>query len=82
MRIIDPRSCLRDLAAGRRAPLAALSRMLDKPDRYLSDFVRLGRPAALDDGDRRALAQFFGVSEVELGGDDARWIERRARKAA
>lgn len=82
MRIIDPRSRLRDLADSRRLSLAAVSRMLDRPDRYLSDFVRLGRPAALEDRDRRALAQFFGVSEVELGGDDARWIERRARRAA
>ena len=82
MRVFDPRSRLRELAAARRVSLAALSRMLNRPERYLSDFARLGRPAALEDDDRRVLAAFFDIPEMELGGDAPRWIERRQRRAA
>lgn len=69
MRIIDPRSRLHELATGRRVSLAALARMLDKPDHYFQRFVRMGIPAALENEDRRFLALFFGVSQMELGGD-------------
>lgn len=82
MKVFDPRTRLRQLAAERRVSLAGLSRMLDRPERYLSNFARRRRPTALDARDRRILALFFGVNEVELGGDAPHWAERRASRAA
>ncbi len=82
MRVLDPRTRLRELAAARNVSLAGLSRMLDRPERYLSNFARRRRLTALDPRDRRILALFFGVSEMELGGDAPHWPERRARRAA
>ncbi|OJU22722.1 MAG: hypothetical protein BGN95_03910 [Sphingomonas sp. 66-10] len=82
MRVFDPRTRLRELAAARRVTLAGLSRMLDRPERYLSNFARRRRLAPLDAHDRRMLALFFGVSEMELGGDAPHWPERRSRRAA
>jgi phage repressor protein C with HTH and peptisase S24 domain len=34
----------------------------------LQQFIRKGSPRKLEEGDRRKLAQFFGVAESELGG--------------
>ena len=55
-----------ELAAGERAGLAALSRMIGRPDHFLSRFVREGHPAALRDDDRLRLARFFGVDDGVL----------------
>lgn len=82
MRIIDPHARLRELAAGRGVHLTELSRMIDRPARYLGDLARRSPPAPIEDDDRATLAVFFGVSEMELGGDAPHWSERRARRAA
>ncbi len=47
--------------------LAALSRMLGRNGTYLQQFITKGSPRKLEEEDRRKLAQFFGVSEAELG---------------
>lgn len=61
------RTRLLDLAASRRVSLAQLSRLIGKNASYLQQFVRKGSPRKLEENDRAALAQFFGVAEAELG---------------
>ena len=69
MEIPDPRMRLRDLAAGRGDSLAALSAMLGRNAAYLQQFVMRGSPRILAAADRRRLADYFGVDEVELGAE-------------
>lgn len=64
---IDPRGRLTALAAARGDSLAALSAMLGRNAAYLQQFVARGSPRRLADDDRRRLADYFGVDEVELG---------------
>jgi phage repressor protein C with HTH and peptisase S24 domain len=64
----DVRSRLTVLAAQRGASLAQLSALIDRNSSYLQQFVRKGSPRKLEEGDRRRLAEFFGVTESELGG--------------
>ncbi len=66
----DPRTRLLDLAAARGVSLSALSDMIGRNSTYLQQFIRKGSPRKLEEGDRRKLAQFFGVSEQELGGTE------------
>ncbi len=64
----DPsRIRLLELAQERGASLAALSEMIGRNSSYLQQFIRKGSPRRLEERDRRTLAQFFGVSESELG---------------
>ena len=63
------RARLVELAEARRTSLASLSAMLGRNPSYLQQFVRKGSPRKLEEADRRRLAEFFGVSEVELGAD-------------
>lgn len=63
----DPRGRLLDLAAGRGVSLAQLSALIGRNASYLQQFVRKGSPRKLEEGDRRTLAQFFGVDESALG---------------
>jgi phage repressor protein C with HTH and peptisase S24 domain len=63
----DPRGRLLDLAAGRGVSLAQLSALIGRNASYLQQFVRKGSPRKLEEGDRRTLAQFFGVDESGLG---------------
>ena len=56
------------LAAARGVSLAALSALIGRNTTYLQQFVRKGSPRKLEENDRRTLAQFFGVAEIELGG--------------
>ena len=42
--------------------------MLGRNDAYLQQFVHRGSPRMLAEGDRRQLAEFFGVPETRLGG--------------
>ena len=67
METIDPRGRLTALAAARGDSLAALSAMLGRNAAYLQQFVARGSPRRLADDDRRRLADYFGVDEVELG---------------
>ena len=64
----DPRSRLMELVAEHGASLSGLSAFIGRNGTYLQQFVRKGSPRKLEEGDRRTLAQFFGVPEVELGG--------------
>ena len=79
---MDPRERLSDLARERGSSLAALSRMLGRNGTYLQQFITKGSPRKLEEEDRRKLAQFFGVSETELGASEelsyetqGEWIE-------
>ena len=65
----EDRARLVELAERTRTSLAALSSMLGRNPSYLQQFVRKGSPRRLEEQDRRRLADFFGVSEVELGAD-------------
>ncbi len=63
------RARLVELAEAGRTSLASLSAMLGRNPSYLQQFVRKGSPRKLEEADRRKLAEFFSVSEVELGAD-------------
>jgi transcriptional regulator with XRE-family HTH domain len=73
MIVRDPRARLRELAIQRKTSLGDLAVAIGRPRRYLTRFVREGRPERLSAGDLDQLSRFFGVSPVELGGDDPRW---------
>ncbi|MDY7098541.1 MAG: S24 family peptidase [Pseudomonadota bacterium] len=61
-----PRSRLLALAQERGKSLSGLSEMLGRNPSYLQQFIRKGSPRKLEEGDRKALAVFFGVPEQEL----------------
>ena len=65
----EDRARLVELPERNRTSLAALSSMLGRNPSYLQQFVRKGSPRRLEEQDRHRLAEFFGVSEVELGAD-------------
>jgi phage repressor protein C with HTH and peptisase S24 domain len=65
---MDTRERLADLARAQGSSLAALSRMIGRNSTYLQQYISKGSPRKLEEGDRRKLAQFFGVSESDLGG--------------
>ena len=67
--ISEDRARLVQLADENRTSLSALSSMLGRNPSYLQQFVRKGSPRRLEEKDRRRLAEFFGVNEVELGAD-------------
>ncbi len=62
------RARLVELAQENRTSLASLSAMIGRNSSYLQQYVRKGSPRKLEEGDRRRLAEFFGVAENELGG--------------
>lgn len=64
----DPRSRLLALAEEMGVSLSRLSALIGRNSSYLQQFIRKGSPKKLEEGDRRTLAEFFGVSESELGG--------------
>jgi repressor LexA len=68
----EARLRLKALAAARGDSLAALSAMLGRNAAYLQQFVVRGSPRRLAPDDRRRLADYFGVDEVELGADAGR----------
>jgi phage repressor protein C with HTH and peptisase S24 domain len=59
---------LLELAAAQGTSLSALSGLLGRNSSYLQQFIRKRSPRKLEENDRRTLARFFGVDEVELGG--------------
>lgn len=67
MATIDPRERLLQLATAQGAKLARLSEMIGRNPTYLQQFIRKGSPRKLEERDRRALAEYFGVPEWELG---------------
>ncbi|WP_343528901.1 S24 family peptidase [Sphingomonas sp.] len=78
------RTALQALAERAGVSLAALSRMLGRNDAYLQQFVHRGSPRMLAEGDRRQLAEFFGVPETTLGasGEAGPMLVRRLAVAA
>jgi hypothetical protein len=70
MSAADPRARLMELVSAQGVSLAGLSALIGRNPSYLQQFVRKGSPRKLEEGDRRALARFFGVAEAELGGAD------------
>lgn len=74
----DVRRTLEALIAARGLSFAGVSQLLGKNPAYVQQFLRRGSPKKLDERDRRLLAQFFGVSEQQLGApDDAMPAPRR-----
>lgn len=71
----DPREALRAVVARGNDSLAALSRMIGKSDGYLGRFLNDGVPVALAADDHRRLAEYFGLTERELGIRDL-WCAR------
>ena len=63
----DPRARLLELSGERGVSLTQLSVMIGRNSTYLQQFVRKGSPRKLEEVDRRTLARFLGVDEVELG---------------
>ncbi len=66
----DPRRRLHELARRQGVSLAGLSEMIGRNSSYLQQFIRKGSPRKLEEDDRRKLAQFFAVAELELGGGE------------
>lgn len=64
----DPRTALEALIRDRGEDYASLSRLIDRNAAYIQQFIKRGVPRKLDEGDRRTLARYFGVSEQFLGG--------------
>ncbi|MBV7266620.1 S24 family peptidase [Erythrobacter ani] len=63
------RKRLLELSRDRNVSLSKLSEMLGRNAAYLQQFIKRGTPRKLEEGDRRKLAQFFGIFEGELGAD-------------
>ena len=67
---VEARERLAHLARENGASLAALSRLLGRNPSYLQQYITKGSPRKLEEEDRRKLAQFFEVSETELGASE------------
>jgi hypothetical protein len=64
---LQARACLKELIDTTPGVTStALSRLIGKPDPYLSTFIRTGTPTRLDRMDRIKLARFFGIKEQRL----------------
>lgn len=72
----DARNRLVELSKERGASLASLSELLGRNSSYLQQFIKKGSPRKLEEGDRRTLAEFFGVAESELGAPGSRVKEK------
>jgi phage repressor protein C with HTH and peptisase S24 domain len=79
---MDPRERLVALAGETGNSLAALSRMIGRNPSYLQQYITKGSPRKLEEEDRRRLAEFFGVRELELGAPEEKssvgrgeWVE-------
>lgn len=77
----DPRGRLLGLAEARGVSLSQLSRLIGRNASYLQQFVRKGSPRKLEEGDRRVLANFFGVSEAELGAPEENYSDAAGKPA-
>lgn len=71
----DPRAALAAAVSASTVTYAALSRMIGRPDGYLSRFVVDGCPKALRADEHKSLAEFFGMDERALGIRDL-WAAR------
>src|SRR6202008_4171433 len=64
----DPRQLLERLCAERAENFASLSRLIERNDAYIQQYLRKGTPRQLKERDRRTLALYFQVPESMLGG--------------
>lgn len=62
------RTRLQRLIDERREDYAGLSRLIGRNPAYIQQYIKRGSPRRLAEGDRRILADYFGVSEALLGG--------------
>lgn len=67
---MEPRERLLELSLEKGSALSRLSEMIGRNPTYLQQFIRKGSPRKLEEKDRRMLAEFFGVAELELGGSE------------
>lgn len=67
----DARAALEALIAERREDYAGLSRIIGRNPAYIQQYVKRGSPRYLAEGDRKRLADYFGVPESRLGGPEA-----------
>ncbi len=67
----DVRANLDRLIRQRGDDYLSISRMLGRNAAYIQQFIKRGVPRKLDEDDRKALASYFGVDEIELGAADA-----------
>ena len=74
---MDPRERLTELAGQARTSLSALSRMIGRNSSYLQQYISKGSPRKLEEEDRRRLAEFFGVTEAELGAPEEKSLKDR-----
>ncbi|WP_284125975.1 S24 family peptidase [Parerythrobacter aestuarii] len=65
---IDARAKLLELANRSGVSLSKLSALIGRNSSYLQQFVKRGSPRKLEERDRQTLAEYFNVSEEELGG--------------
>ena len=75
----NARTTLLALSTQRGVSLAALSALIGRNTSYLQQFVKKGSPRKLEEGDRRTLAQFFGVDESRLGGMEGKSFSSPAK---
>jgi phage repressor protein C with HTH and peptisase S24 domain len=68
MEATDPRAALDDLVTASGESYAALSRMLQRNEAYLQQYVKRGTPRLLAERDRKLLASYFRVDEAMFGG--------------
>ncbi|WP_435417143.1 S24 family peptidase [Parerythrobacter aurantius] len=67
---VDVRERLLALSDNSGISLSRLSALIGRNSSYLQQFIRKGSPRKLEEGDRRTLAGFFGISESELGASE------------
>ena len=79
--MMEQSQALREQASETGNSLAALSRMIGRNSSYLQQYITKGSPRKLEEEDRRRLAEFFGVTESELGAPEEKsssrgeWVE-------
>ncbi|WP_343346388.1 S24 family peptidase [Sphingomicrobium sp. XHP0239] len=66
----DPRERLEELCREHRVDFATLSKLVGKNPAYIQQYIRRGTPKLLGERERRLIAHYFGVSEIELGGPE------------
>jgi len=65
---IDEREALERLIRQHRSDYSALSRLIGKNAAYIQQFIKRGVPKRLDSRSLQLLAEFYGVTEAEIGG--------------
>ncbi|MGF7147060.1 phage repressor protein C with HTH and peptisase S24 domain [Sphingomonas zeicaulis] len=78
----DPRAALDAAIRARGEDYASLSRMLGRNSAYIQQYIKRGTPRRLGEEERRKLAAYLGVPEVELGGPTERSATAAPAEAA